>query len=96
MSLTENVLAKLERLAERQEELTRLLSDPEIANNRNQFVELGREYLELEPLTSEYRQYQKLISDLILNAIYSIRFSTPLIIFTSFGTITRPASITSS
>ena len=64
MSLTENVIAKLEGLAERQEELTRLLSDPEIANDRNQFVELGREYSELEPLTSQYRQYQKLISDL--------------------------------
>ena len=64
MSLTENVIAKLEGLAERQEELTRLLSDPEIANDRNQFVELGREYSELEPLTSQYQQYQKLISDL--------------------------------
>ena len=56
MSLTENVIAKLEGLAERQEELTRLLSDPEIANDRNQFIELGREYSELEPLTSQYRR----------------------------------------
>ena len=64
MSLTENVIAKLEGLAERQEELTRLLSDPEIAHDRNLFVDLGREYSELEPLTSQYRQYQKLISDL--------------------------------
>ena len=44
MSLTENVIAKLEGLAERQEELTRLLSDPELAYDRNQFIELGREY----------------------------------------------------
>ena len=64
MALTETVIAKLQGLAERQEELSRLLSDPEVAGDRNQFIDFSREYSELEPLTAHYQQYQKLISNL--------------------------------
>ncbi|MFP6795889.1 MAG: peptide chain release factor 1 [Pseudomonadales bacterium] len=64
MALTETVIAKLQGLAERQEELSRLLSDPEVAGDRNQFIDFNREYSELEPLTAHYQQYQKLISNL--------------------------------
>ena len=64
MALAETVIAKLQGLAERQEELTRLLSDPEVTGDRNQFVEFSREYSELEPLVAHYQHYQKLIADL--------------------------------
>ena len=64
MALTESVIAKLQGLADRQEELTRLLSDPAVTGNRNQFVEFSREYSELEPLITHYQQYKKLNSHL--------------------------------
>jgi len=64
MALAETVITKLQGLAERQEELTRLLSDPEVTGDRNQFVEFSREYSELEPLVTHYQHYQKLIADL--------------------------------
>ena len=64
MALAETVITKLQGLAERQEELTRLLSDPEVTGDRNQFVEFSREYSELEPLVVHYQHYQKLIEDL--------------------------------
>ena len=64
MALAETVITKLQGLAERQEELTRLLSDPEVTGDRNQFVEFSREYSELEPLVAHYQHYQKLIADL--------------------------------
>ena len=64
MALTETVIAKLQGLADRQEELTRLLSDPAVTGNRTQFIEFSRKYSELEPLITHYERYKKLISHL--------------------------------
>ncbi|MFI0460115.1 MAG: peptide chain release factor 1, partial [Candidatus Thiodiazotropha endolucinida] len=48
---------KLDRIAERFEEITALLADPEIQSNQNQFRDLGREYAQLEPVVEAYKGY---------------------------------------
>ncbi|MET0064255.1 MAG: peptide chain release factor 1 [Candidatus Thiodiazotropha endolucinida] len=48
---------KLDRIAERFEEITALLADPEIQSNQNQFRDLGREYAQLEPVVETYKDY---------------------------------------
>ena len=49
---------KLEFLVERREELSHLLSDPDIIRDQTRFRELSKEYSELEPLVLEFRAYQ--------------------------------------
>ncbi len=48
---------KLDQIAERFEEITVLLADPEIQGNQDQFRDLGREYAQLEPVVDAYRGY---------------------------------------
>ncbi|MBT3025772.1 MAG: peptide chain release factor 1 [gamma proteobacterium symbiont of Ctena orbiculata] len=48
---------KLDQIAERFEEITALLADPEIQSNQTQFRDLGREYAQLEPVVDAYRGY---------------------------------------
>ncbi len=49
---------KLERLRERLEELSALLSDPQTIANQGRFRALSQEYSQLEPVVACYREYQ--------------------------------------
>jgi peptide chain release factor 1 len=49
--------SKLEQLVERHEEITALLASPDAQADQNRFRDLNREYTQLEPLVSSYRQY---------------------------------------
>lgn len=55
--IKDSLLRKLETLSERYEEISALLSAPEIINNQNQFRELSKEYSQLEPLSQEFKAY---------------------------------------
>ncbi len=55
-----SIRSKLEQLAERFEEITALLAEPEVQGNQNQFRALSQEYAQLEPLVSCYAKYQAL------------------------------------
>lgn len=50
---------RLEEAAERFEELERLLSDPEVISQRQQFQQYSREYGELEPVIRTWRDCQQ-------------------------------------
>ena len=50
---------KLTELNERFEEVGHLLSDPDIIADNDRFRELSKEYSRLEPVTSDFRQYQQ-------------------------------------
>jgi peptide chain release factor 1 len=50
MSLSPSILAKLDDLADRHEELSALLGEAEVVANRDKFTALSREYAELEPV----------------------------------------------
>lgn len=55
---------KLESLLERHEELSHLLSNPDVIRDQIRFRSLSKEYAELEPLVVEFRSYQEAESGL--------------------------------
>jgi len=57
--MNERIRHRLERVRERFEEITGLLSDPEVQNDADRFRDLGREYARLEPVVACYRQYRE-------------------------------------
>ncbi|MDX1802875.1 MAG: peptide chain release factor 1 [Alcanivorax sp.] len=55
---------KLDKLADRFEELAGLLSDPEVIGNQNRFRDLSREYAEIDPVVKCYQDYQQTVENL--------------------------------
>ena len=58
--MTPTVLAKLEQMAERREEIAGELASPEVAGNADLFRRLSQEYAQLEPLAEAYAEHCKL------------------------------------
>ena len=61
--MKESILAKLDTLSERFEEISALLSDAEVIRNQDQFRKLSKEYAEIEPVVKAYQEYAQIISD---------------------------------
>jgi peptide chain release factor 1 len=61
--MKESIRRKLERLDERFEEISRLLSDAGVIGRQNQFRELSMEYARLGPLIERYRRFVALEGD---------------------------------
>jgi peptide chain release factor 1 len=61
--MKDSIRRKLERLDERFEEISRLLSDPGVIARQNQFRELSMEYAKLGPLIDRYRRFIALEGD---------------------------------
>jgi peptide chain release factor 1 len=55
--MKDSIRIKLERLAERHEEVSHLLADPAVIGDTTQFRELSMEYSRLDPVVSRYRDY---------------------------------------
>lgn len=55
--INDNLIKKLEHLSERYEEVSNLLSDPDIIAEQNKFRDLSKEYATLEPLQQAYNDY---------------------------------------
>lgn len=55
--INDNLIKKLDHLSERYEEVSGLLSDPDIITNQNKFRDLSKEYATLEPIQQTYRAY---------------------------------------
>jgi len=53
-----SIRSKLERITERFEEITALLSDPEVQGNQDQYRSLSREYAQLDPVVDCFGRYQ--------------------------------------
>ncbi len=58
-----SLLAKLDQLSTRLAELDRLLSDPSVTNNLEQFRKFTREHAELAPLVERYGAYKLAAND---------------------------------
>jgi len=54
-----SIQAKLDHLADRFEELSALLSDPETLSNQEKYRNYSKEYSDLEPIIQIYQAYQK-------------------------------------
>jgi peptide chain release factor 1 len=61
--MKDSIRHKLERLAERHEEVSALLADPDVIDNNDKFRELSMEYSRTEPVVARYRQYLGLLSE---------------------------------
>ena len=59
-----SILEKLERLKERYEEVSALLSEAEVISNQTKFRDLSKEYAELEPVVVAYKGYQQLLDNI--------------------------------
>lgn len=59
-----SILAKLQSLSERLEEVTALLGSPEATADINQYRRLNQEHAELTPVVEAYRRYTQAQSDL--------------------------------
>ncbi len=59
-----SILEKLDRLKERYEEVSAMLSEADIINNQNRFRELSKEYAELEPVVQGYQNYLNLLANI--------------------------------
>lgn len=55
---------KLETLLERHQEISALLSDPDVISHQDKFRDLSKEYAQLEPLVSCFQQWQQAKQDL--------------------------------
>ena len=62
--MKDSILNKLNRLLDRHEEVSGLLSDAEVISEQNKFRELSREYAQLEPVVNCFRNYQETKDDL--------------------------------
>ncbi len=59
-----SILAKLDSLSERYEEVGARMSDPDIIGDQNKFRELSKEYAELEPVVKCYLSFQEVVSNI--------------------------------
>ncbi len=59
-----SLLNKLQRLAERRDEIARELSAPSVINDQNKFRALSQEYSQLGPLTESFAQYQTVLKEI--------------------------------
>lgn len=58
------MLKKLDAVAEKYDELTRLLSDPAVAGNHQQYQKYSRERSEIEDVVTHYRSYRDILKQI--------------------------------
>jgi len=58
--MKDSIRRRLEKTAERFEEVGALLADPEVIGKPSRFRDLSMEYARLEPVTERFREYQRL------------------------------------
>lgn len=56
--MKDSILLKLEKLDERLEEISLLLSESQVIQDQNKFRDLSKEYAELKPIVDCFREYQ--------------------------------------
>lgn len=57
--MKETIRLKLENIIDRHEEISALLSDPEVISNQNKFRKLSQEYADFEELVNAFNAYKK-------------------------------------
>ena len=64
MNLSKSISSKLEELKNRFEEISILLSSPEVVADREKFTQLSKEFSELEPIVICYEKIQTMASEI--------------------------------
>lgn len=58
------MLEKLDAIRERFQEVTKLLIDPEVIQDMNQYTKLNKEYKDLEKIDQKYKEYENVLSNI--------------------------------
>jgi len=58
------MLDKLEAIKERFDEVSQLIVDPEIISDMKQYIQLNKEYKDLQPIMEVYKAYKNLLSNI--------------------------------
>ena len=58
------MLKKLDAVAEKYDELTRLLSDPAVAANHQQYQKYSKERSDIEDVVNHYRAYEDILKQI--------------------------------
>ena len=61
--MKDSIRNKLDKLAERHEEIGHLLAEPEVIGEQNRFRELSMEYARLGPVVERYQTYQRTLAE---------------------------------
>lgn len=64
MTISDSMLNKLDQLVDRHDELSALLSDPEVVSDRNRFTAYSKEFAEVEPVIKAFQAQQALVSQI--------------------------------
>lgn len=59
-----SIQAKLENLVDRLDEINALLADPGVIGDQNQFRNLSREYAQINPVVTTFKQYQDVLAQI--------------------------------
>jgi peptide chain release factor 1 len=59
-----SILERLEGVKNRFEEVGQLITDPSVISDMKRFIQLSREYRELEPLIDAFRKYKNILSNI--------------------------------
>ncbi|MCR9276376.1 MAG: peptide chain release factor 1 [Pseudomonadaceae bacterium] len=62
--MSDSMLSKLDQLNDRYDELSGLLSDPDVVSDRNRFTAFSKEFAEVEPVIKAYQSQQALIGQI--------------------------------
>ena len=62
--MKESIQLKLSQLTERYEEVSALLSDPEVISDQNKFRDFSKEYAELEPVVKCFEEYRQVVDNI--------------------------------
>jgi peptide chain release factor 1 len=62
--MNQSILAKLEQLSMRLEEINALLSDQSVAYDQNKFRDLSIEHSQLSPVNDKYKEYLSTIDNI--------------------------------
>ena len=73
-----SIQEKLEQLAERQEEINALLSDPSVIAQQDSFRNLSIELADISPVVTQFQEYQKLTQEFDQAEIGSVPVDTVL------------------
>ncbi|HEX4887741.1 MAG TPA: peptide chain release factor 1 [Luteibaculaceae bacterium] len=60
----DNLIAKLQRIVDKYEEIGKQIVDPDVIANQKRYVQLSKEYKELEDIVVAFRQYKGVVDNL--------------------------------
>jgi len=61
------LLDKLDSIKKRGDELTELMSDPQVISNRDQYQKYAKEYTDIKDIIKEYGKYREILDDISKN-----------------------------